>query len=180
MSTVINHSGLDPMVFLTNGSRLALGLVGPSDRPMSVVQTAQEAYYAANGTWPYVDGMPNEIPPPPPEPTTIGTVSAAGDDVTGTNLAIAAGGTSVVTASIDGDADDATYKWTVRSGTEYVSINGSDDLPAVTLNGVAAGLATVRCTVKSVTASDSPQQVTLSATVTEPSGPDKKNTRAKK
>ena len=178
MTTTTLHE-TDPTVYLTNGTRTALLLEGPSSVPQSIVKTAQDAYYAAHGIWVYVEGMPNELPPPPPDPTTIGTVSASGPDVTGTNLSIAAGGTSVVTASIDGDADDATYKWTVRSGAEYVSIDGSDDLPAVTLNGVAGGLATVRCTVKSLTASDSPQQVTLSATVTEPSGP-QKTTRARK
>ena len=71
MSTVINNSGKDPMIFLTNGTRLALHLEGPSDRPQSVVQAAQDAYYAETGTWPYVQGMPNEAsnePEPEPEP----------------------------------------------------------------------------------------------------------------
>ena len=71
MSTVTNNSGKDPMVFLTNGTRIALKLEGPSDRPQSVVQAAQEAYFAKTGTWPYVQGMPNEAgdtPEPEPEP----------------------------------------------------------------------------------------------------------------
>ena len=71
MAEVINYTAEDPMVFLTNGTRIALKLEGPSDRPMSVVQAAQEAYYEETGTWPYVYGMPNEPgeePEPEPEP----------------------------------------------------------------------------------------------------------------
>ena len=61
------------MIFLTNGTRIALKLEGPSDRPKSVVQAAQEAYFEKTGTWPYVQGMPNEPgegtePEPEPEP----------------------------------------------------------------------------------------------------------------
>ena len=71
MTEVISHAGNDPMIFLTNGTRTALKLEGPSDRPKSVVQAAQDAYYKATGTWPYVQGMPNEAsnePEPEPEP----------------------------------------------------------------------------------------------------------------
>ena len=71
MSTVINNAGKDPMIFLTNGTRLALKLEGPSDRPQSVVQAAQDAYFEEYGVWPYVQGMPNEAsetPEPEPEP----------------------------------------------------------------------------------------------------------------
>ena len=119
-------------------------------------------------------------PGPQPIEKKIGNVTATGPDVTGTNVQLAKEATTVITAAIDGDADDATYKWTVRSGNEYVSISGSSDLKAVTLSGDAGGLATVRCTVSSVTASDSPQQVTLSVTVTEPSGPEKAKSGGKK
>ena len=52
-------NGSDPSIFLTNGTRIALGLEGPSDRPQSVVQAAQDAYNTAYGVWPYVEGMPN-------------------------------------------------------------------------------------------------------------------------
>ena len=75
MGTSVNTS--DPSIFLTNGTRIALGLEGPSDRPQSVVQAAQEAYFAANGVWPYVEGMPNEAdgggsePEPDPDPEAI-------------------------------------------------------------------------------------------------------------
>lgn len=67
----VNTTGKDPMVFLTNGTRIALKLEGPSDRPQSVVQAAQDAYYEEFGVWPYVQGMPNvatETPEPEPEP----------------------------------------------------------------------------------------------------------------
>lgn len=69
MGTTVSTS--DPSVFLTNGTRTVLGLEGPSDRPKSVVQAAQEAYFAKTGVWPYVHGMPNEqgsTPEPEPEP----------------------------------------------------------------------------------------------------------------
>ena len=59
------------MIFLTNGTRIALQLEGPSDRPQSVVQAAQEAYFNEYGVWPYVQGMPNEAsndPEPEPDP----------------------------------------------------------------------------------------------------------------
>ena len=71
MSTVISNALKDPMIFLTNGTRIALGLEGPSDRPKSVVQAAQDAYYLKTGTWPYVQNMPNtpsKAPDPDPEP----------------------------------------------------------------------------------------------------------------
>lgn len=69
MGTTVNTS--DPTIYLTNGTRNALGLEGVSDAPQSVVQAAQDAYFAANGVWPYVEGMPNEggtTPEPEPEP----------------------------------------------------------------------------------------------------------------
>ena len=113
-----------------------------------------------------------EYPPAPPPLPTIGTVTATGPDLTGTNVELAKDSTTEITAAIDGDVTDATYRWKVRSGDEFVSISGSSDLKHVTLLGVAGGLGTVRCTVSSVTASDSPQQITLSVTVIEPSGPE--------
>ena len=72
MGTSVNTS--DPSIFLTNGTRIALGLEGPSDRPQSVVQAAQDAYFAEYGVWPYVQGMPNEAsetPEPEPDPEAI-------------------------------------------------------------------------------------------------------------
>ena len=59
MSTFVVN-GSDPLVYLSNGTRLALGLIGQSTRPHSIVQAAQDGYFAATGRWPYVEGMPNE------------------------------------------------------------------------------------------------------------------------
>ena len=160
MATTLHET--DPTVYLTNGTRIALGLEGISDAPQSVVQAAQDAYYKATGVWPYVDGMPNGSTPAPPK-TSIGTVSATGDDLSGTNLAIAVGAESEVTAAFDGDAKDVTYQWAVRSGTA-VSIKGDSTKAAVTFVGDEAGAATIRCTLTSKTASDSPGTVTLTAT----------------
>ena len=69
MSTTLHET--DPTVYLTNGTRIALGLEGISDAPQSVVQAAQDAYENKYGVWPYVDGMPNtpgKAPDPEPEP----------------------------------------------------------------------------------------------------------------
>ena len=77
MSTVTNNSGLDPMIYLTNGTRLALGLVGTSDAPQSVVQAAQEAYFAETGEWPAVDGMPNQASAAPDPGGDAGRTSKA-------------------------------------------------------------------------------------------------------
>lgn len=62
MTVVVN--GSDPNVYLTNGTRRELGLEGQSTQPQSIVQAAQEGYFAATGRWPYVQGMPNEEPAP--------------------------------------------------------------------------------------------------------------------
>ena len=63
MSTVVVN-GSDPNVYLTNGTRRELGLEGQSTQPQSIVQAAQEGYFAATGRWPYVQGMPNTEPAP--------------------------------------------------------------------------------------------------------------------
>ena len=63
MSTVVVN-GSDPLVYLTNGTRQVLGLTGQSTQPQSIVQAAQEGYFAATGKWPYVAGMPNVEPSP--------------------------------------------------------------------------------------------------------------------
>ena len=70
MSTTTLHE-TDPSIFLTNGTRTALGLEGESTRSQSIVQAAQDAFYQKHGVWPYVDGMPNvagSAPEPAPEP----------------------------------------------------------------------------------------------------------------
>ena len=55
MTVVVN--GSDPNVYLTNGTRRELGLEGQSTQPQSIVQAAQDGYFAATGRWPYVQGM---------------------------------------------------------------------------------------------------------------------------
>ena len=67
-TTTLN--GSDPTIFLTNGTRIELGLEGENTRAQSVVQAAQDAYFAEKGVWPYVDGMPN-TPAPAPTPDPI-------------------------------------------------------------------------------------------------------------
>ena len=66
MSTVVVN-GSDPQIYLTNGTRQVLGLTGENTRAQSIVQAAQEGYFAATGRWPYVQGMPN-VEPAPKEP----------------------------------------------------------------------------------------------------------------
>ena len=164
MTVVLN--GSDPTIFLTNGTRIVLGLEGESTRTQSVVQAAQDAYFAEYGVWPYVEGMPNKggSTPPTPPATTIGTVSATGAGLTGTNLALTVGAESDITAAFDGDASDVSFKWTIRTGTA-VSIVGDSTNRTVKLQGDSDGGATVRCTLTSPTASDSPGEVTITATV---------------
>jgi hypothetical protein len=78
MATTLHET--DPTVYLTNGTRIALGLEGISDAPQSVVQAAQDAYYKATGDWPYVDGMrntssPAPTPTPPEKPSRTPSAS---------------------------------------------------------------------------------------------------------
>jgi len=167
MATTLHET--DPTVYLTNGTRTALGLEGISDAPQSVVQAAQDAYYKATGVWPYVDGMPNGATPAPK--TTIGTVSASGKDLIGTNVTVQKDATTKVTAAFDGTASDVTYKWAIRTGGEFLAIVGSSTKAEVQLQGLDEGGATFRCTLKSSKSSDSPKEVTLTATIPKPAGP---------
>ena len=181
-TTTLNET--DPTVYLTNGTRTALLLEGPSSVPQSIVKTAQDAFYAAHGIWVYVEGMPNQLPPPPPDPTTIGTVTATGDDVNaqGDTVSFDQGKASTVTAGFDGDSKDVTYKWTIRTGGEYISIVGTSTNAAVVISGDAGGgPATIRCKLTSATATDSPQELTMNVIVKTPAGPDPaKTSRARK
>ena len=69
----VTLNGSDPTIFLTNGTRIVLGLEGESTRAQSVVQAAQDAYFAEHSVWPYVDGMPNKATTAPdPEPEELG------------------------------------------------------------------------------------------------------------
>ena len=180
MSTTLHET--DPGVYLTNGTRTALLLEGPSCVPQSIVKAAQEAYYATHGIWPYVDGMPNQSPTPGGK--TIGTVTGTGDDVNdqGDTVAFDQGKASTVTAEFDGDAKDVTYKWTIRTGGEYISIVGTSTNAAVVISGDGSGgPASIRCALTSATSSDSPQELTMNVVVKAPAGPDSaKKSRAKK
>lgn len=163
MSTVVVN-GSDPDVYLTNGTRQALGLTGESTRPQSIVQAAQEGYYAATGEWPYVAGMPNT--PPPPAAKTLGTVSITGSGISGGSVSLTTGDTLDMTAGISGDATDTTFAWTVRSG-DCVSFTTGKNTSTETIDATKAGAATLRCTF-TATASDSPKEATLSVVVTDP------------
>ena len=178
-------------VYLPNNYQIAFNC--ESVVPATVAIAKASAYAKRRKRNIYVPGIGhfdedgNQVDPTPPDPEpivkSIGNVTATGDDLNeaGDTVIFNQGEESTVTAEFDGKVTDATYKWTVRSGNEFVSISGSSDLKTVTLSGDAGGLGTVRCTVSSITASDSPKQVTLGVTVTEPSGPDSaKKTRVKK
>ena len=162
-TTTLN--GSDPTIFLTNGTRIVLGLEGESTRTQSVVQAAQDAYFAEYGVWPYVEGMPNKAgSPPTPPATTIGNVTASGVGLTGDSVALNVGNTTDITAAFDGDATDVSFKWTIRSGVA-VSIVGDSTNRTVKLQGDEVGMATIRCTLTSAKSSDSPAELTLSAVV---------------
>ena len=101
----VTLNGSDPTIYLTNGTRIMLGLEGESTRTASVVQAAQDAFYAKTGVWPDVDGMPNKGGTPTPDPT-IGTLTVTGTDLSGTTIRWTVGADTTLTASFDGDAKD--------------------------------------------------------------------------
>ena len=154
-------------VYLTNNQRQALR-TGDSVIPKSVAEVKAKAYADRTGRMIYIDGIgevyPSHMPDPEPDPE-IGDVTATGDDLTGTNLALTVGAQSSVTAAFSGDAEDVSFKWTIRSGTA-VSIVGDSTNRTVTLQGDEEGMATIRCDLTSPSAADSPGELTLTATVT--------------
>jgi len=158
-------------VYLPNGYQIAFNC--DSVVPAKVAIAKAGAYAKRHKRDIYVpglghfdkDGKPvDPTPPDPPKEKTIGNVTATGDDLSGTNLAIAVGDESTVTAAFDGDAEDVSFKWTIRSGTA-VSIKGDSTNRNVVFVGNAEGAATLRCNCTSSSASDSPQEVTFTATV---------------
>ena len=163
--TVTLHES-DPTIYLTNGTRIVLGLEGESTRAASVVQAAQEAYFAKTGVWPDVDGMPNtEGTPPGPSPDpTIGTLTVTGDDLSGNTVRWTVGNDTSLTASFDGDAKDVRFKWSIRTGTSAV-IKSGDEEATVVIEGAEAGDSGLLCTLSSDTASDSPQDQAFVCTV---------------
>ena len=173
--TVVN--GSNPNIYLTNGTREALGLVGESTRPQSVVQAAQDGYFAATGDWPYVQGMPNTPgdPPKPPVTKTLGNCTVAGAGISGGSVALTTGDTLDLTAVISGNASPVTYKWAVRTG-DAIAFVGSKNKSTAQITCSKAGMATLRCTF-TATATDSPKEATVSVAVTDPAAED---TKAKK
>ena len=158
-------------VYLTNNQRLAFGC--DSVVPMKVAVAKAKAWSDRTGKSVYIDGIGHigddpHIPDPDPDPF-IGEVTATGDDLTGTSLALTVGGESEVTAAFSGDAEDVTFKWTISSGTA-VSIVGDSTAAAVKFQGDEAGDATLVCTCSSDTAADSPQDLTITAAVAEDGG----------
>ena len=167
MSTVVVN-GSDPDIYLTNGTREFLGLVGESTRPQSIVQAAQDGYFAATGAWPYVQGMPNTPgkPPEPPVEKTLGNCTISGAGISGGSVALTVGDTLDLAAARDGDANPVTYKWSVRSG-DAISFVGVTSKAVAQITATKAGMATFRC-MFTATATDSPQEATVSVVVTEP------------
>ena len=160
--TVTLHEN-DPSIFLTNGTRIELGLEGESTRPASVVQAAQDAYFKATGVWPYVDGMPNKGGTPTPDPT-IGTLTVTGSDLSGTTIRWTVGNDTSLTASFDGDAKDVRFKWSIRTGTSAVIKSGAEEATVV-IEGAEVGDSGLLCTLSSDTASDSPADKAFVCTV---------------
>ena len=95
---------------------------------------------------------------PGSDPITIGNVTVAGNAApdTGTNIAY--------TVSIDGDASNLSYSWSV-TGTGTIS--GASDQAGVQVE-FTDGPATVSCEVSDAAASDTPQSDTLSVTASDP------------
>ena len=95
---------------------------------------------------------------PGSDPITIGTVTVAGNAApdTGTNIAY--------TVSIDGDASNLSYSWSV-TGTGTIS--GASNQAGVQVE-FTDGPATVTCEVSDPAATDSPQDDTLSVTASDP------------
>ena len=178
-------------VYLPNNYQVAF--VCDSVVPAHVAITKASAYAKRHKKAIYVPGVGNfdedgnHVDPTPPGPDPIvkiiGNVTGTGDDVNeaGDNVTFDQGKASTVTAVFDGEADDVTYKWEIRTGGEYVSIVGDSTKAAVVLSGDDGGGGSVRCTLTSKTAGDSPKTLTMTVIVKAPSGPDSaKKSRAKK
>ncbi len=154
----------NPEIYLTNGTRQVLGLTGQSTQPQSIVQAAQEGYFAATGRWPYVYGMPNQPdkgpepepePEPEPDPTEIKFVSITVDGVLtnyGEPIYCKVNDALAVEAAITGDASPS-YKWEARGNYPMVV---SEQAAITTLTFPQQGSATVTLTVTDRTATDSP------------------------
>ena len=166
-------------VYLPNNYQIAFSC--ESVVPAKVAIAKASAYAKRRKRNIYVPGIGhfdedgNQVNPVPPEPNVkiIGNVTGTGDDVNeaGDNVTFDQGEQSTVTAVFDGEADDVTYKWEIRTGGENLSIVGDSTEAAVELQGDDGGAASIRCTLTSKTAGDSPKTLTMSVIVKEPSGP---------
>lgn len=97
-----------------------------------------------------VDQNNNPWEPGPP-PTEIGTVTINPD-----TAAVSAMGSATFSVVVTGgDAEDLTYKWSVRSGA--AQLDSSDNEASVTYTFIGGESAQIQCTVRSATASNSPQ-----------------------
>ena len=111
------------------------------------------------------DVMPSGCGTPAPGP---GPVDEIGDvTVTGVT-ACEVGFSSMFTATFAGGAPDATFAWsldpnTTDTGTATITAPGTGNPQEVNFTG--AGTVTIRVTVSSVTANDSPQTADLVVTV---------------
>ena len=168
MTVVVN--GSDPDVYLPNGVRIALGLIGESTRPESIVQAAQDGYFTATGQWIYVAGMPNAASAPP---TKVGTVSISG------NTDIETGSASEFSCVFSGDCTDPVYLWS--ESCEHIAIVGPKTNMTVEVSGISASFSHPKCkllcTVTSATAIDGSGTGEVEITVTDPPAPAKVTTR---
>ena len=168
-------------VYLPNGYQVAFNC--DAVVPAKVAIAKASAYAKRRKRNIYVPGIGhfdedgNRVDPTPPGPDpiviTIGNVTGSGDDVNeaGDNVSFDKDATSIVTAEFDGEAEDVTYKWEIRTGGDKISIVGDSTQAAVTLQGDDGGSASIRCTLASKTAGDSPQTLTMTVIVKEPTGP---------
>ncbi len=93
------------------------------------------------------EGNPWE-PAPAPE---IGNVTINPD-----TAAVSVMGSATFSVVVTGgDAEDLTYKWSVRSGA--AQLDSSDNEASVTYTFIGGTSAQIQCTVRSATASNSPQ-----------------------
>ena len=151
-------------VYLPNGYRLAFNC--DSVVPESVAKKKAEAYAAKTGKPVYIPGLGVIGGDPPAPDTTIGTLTVTGDDLTGNNVRLTAGGETTLTAAFDGDDKNVRFKWSIRTGTS-ATIKSGREAATVTLEGVEAGDSGLLCTLSSDTASDSPQDKAFVVGVTE-------------
>lgn len=142
-------------VYLPNNYRLAFGC--DSVVPESVAKAKAEAYAKKTGKSVYIPGLGiiGGTPPAPEPDPTIGNLTVTGDDLSGSNVRFNVGAETTLTASVDGDAEDIQFKWSIRTGTS-ATIKSGAETDTVTLEGAEEGDSAMLLAVSSATASDSP------------------------